>query len=142
MPNILILAAVPFLITLAVAGFNDWKSRKVPDFILSIMWITMMFAGSAPMWAAGLFGLLFFANTFYLSAKGKPMLEWGDILAAPPALGVMFAVSGFFWSMLWLVITFGAILLYFSLKRQVPKDDPIVTYITVACFLAFLPQLL
>lgn len=119
------------LILLAIASAQDYKTQKISDAILSLLWLSLVvFApeGLAP--AAGAFACLFVLNTLSNYA-GRAFFGWADILLLPPFFGFLWALG-----QPWLALA-GPAGMYFGIWDK-KEPQPLAPY----CLVAFIIGLL
>lgn len=107
------------------AAYHDYKRKEIPDVVNAAIWVFMaLLSVTTPMMAvvtAFTFTLIFGLNSALATAKGTPILSWGDVLLIPPIAGIMAIMPPT------LMILLLALLIAFF--RSYQKEEPIAPYI-------------
>jgi len=133
-------------ILVALIGLSDFWKRRVPDVYAAALWVC--FSGVAiwfPLLAAlavCAFAWLFFLNAAWVVFKRpEPVLAWGDILAAPPMIGM---VGLFAWDSplpaIPFAVTLGVMLLAPHFNKE--RAQPAMAYFAVGYLAALIVRFL
>jgi len=90
------------LVLFGMAAYSDWKTRKIPDWLISLCWIALLlpiYGFDYSLQVGGMavgFGIMYFGWAFSLkSSKDMPFAS-GDILLCGPLAGFLVG-AGVFW---------------------------------------------
>ncbi len=121
-----------------LVGYSDFKERRIPDVFNAGMWMGFLgIASEVPyiaVLAVAVFSWAFFLNAAWVMfKKPEPPLSWGDILGAPPIVGM---IGLFSWSNPFLAMPLAGAVLAMLIAPYFSKDkgQPMMAYVAVGYF--------